>query len=42
VGSETFTVGDGAEGPETLRLRNALTGIQHGRAADAFGWLKIL
>ena len=33
------TVRDGAVGPNTRRLRGALTDIQHGRADDVFGWL---
>jgi branched-chain amino acid aminotransferase len=34
-----FTVGDGASGPLTMRLRESLLDIQHGRVADARGWL---
>jgi branched-chain amino acid aminotransferase len=34
-----FTVGDGAPGPLTMRLREALLDIQHGRVADTHGWL---
>ena len=34
-----FTVGDGTPGPLTMRLREALLDIQHGRVADTRGWL---
>ncbi|WP_199589469.1 branched-chain amino acid aminotransferase [Blastococcus sp. TF02A-26] len=34
-----FTVGDGAPGPLTMRLREHLLDIQHGRVADTRGWL---
>ncbi|WP_209305488.1 branched-chain amino acid aminotransferase [Blastococcus sp. CT_GayMR20] len=34
-----FTVGDGAPGPLTMRLRESLLDIQHGRVADTRGWL---
>lgn len=34
-----FTVGDGTPGPLTMRLREALLDIQHGRVADTHGWL---
>jgi len=34
-----FTVGDGGSGPLTMRLREALLDIQHGRVADPHGWL---
>ena len=34
-----FTVGDGAPGPLTMRLRETLLDIQHGRVADTHGWL---
>ncbi|MDT0277163.1 branched-chain amino acid aminotransferase [Blastococcus goldschmidtiae] len=34
-----FTVGDGSSGPLTMRLREALLDIQHGRVADTRGWL---
>ncbi|MGY1725282.1 branched-chain amino acid aminotransferase [Blastococcus sp. SYSU DS0533] len=34
-----FTVGDGEPGPVTMRLREALLDIQHGRVADTHGWL---
>lgn len=36
---ETITVGDGQPGPVTLRLRDALTDIQTGKAPDTHGWL---
>ena len=32
------TMGDGAPGAVTLRLREALVAIQEGRADDPFGW----
>jgi branched-chain amino acid aminotransferase len=34
-----FTVGDGAPGPLTMQLREALLDIQHGRVPDTHGWL---
>ncbi|HEX5515226.1 MAG TPA: branched-chain amino acid aminotransferase [Gammaproteobacteria bacterium] len=34
-----YTVGDGRVGPNTQRLREALTAIQFGVAEDPFGWL---
>ena len=34
-----FTVGDGTPGPLTMRLRESLLDIQHGRVADTHGWL---
>ncbi len=34
----TLTVGDGAPGPNTMRLRQALVDIQVGAAPDPFGW----
>src|SRR5699024_7911440 len=34
-----YTVGDGAIGPNTRRLREALTGIQFGQDNAPFGWL---
>ena len=34
-----FTVADGTTGPLTVKLRDALLDIQHGRVADARGWL---
>jgi len=34
-----FTVGDGTPGPLTMRLRESLLDIQHGRVADTRGWL---
>lgn len=39
VGAERKTVRDGQPGPNTLRLREALTDIQVGAAADNHGWL---
>lgn len=37
--SQEWTVGDGAPGPITMRLRQALLDIQTGRAEDPFGWV---
>jgi branched-chain amino acid aminotransferase len=34
-----WVVGDGGAGPVTLRLREALLGIQHGTAPDPYGWI---
>jgi branched-chain amino acid aminotransferase len=34
-----FVVGDGTPGPLTMRLREALLDIQHGRVEDTRGWL---
>jgi branched-chain amino acid aminotransferase len=34
-----FTVGDGNPGPLTMKLRESLLDIQHGRVADTHGWL---
>jgi branched-chain amino acid aminotransferase len=34
-----FTVADGTPGPLTMRLRESLLDIQHGRVADTRGWL---
>ena len=34
-----FVVGNGDPGPLTMRLREALLDIQHGRVADTHGWL---
>jgi branched-chain amino acid aminotransferase len=34
-----FVIGDGSPGPISMRLREALLDIQHGRTADAHGWL---
>jgi branched-chain amino acid aminotransferase len=34
-----FVVGDGQPGPISMRLREALLDIQHGRVADTHGWL---
>jgi len=36
---ETISVGDGKPGETTLRLRDALTDIQTGKAPDRHGWL---
>src|SRR4051794_6970161 len=37
--SGDFTVADGKSGPLTMRLREALLDIQHGRVTDSRGWL---
>lgn len=37
-----FSVGDGQPGPVTMRLRELLLDIQHGRAADPHGWRRVL
>jgi branched-chain amino acid aminotransferase len=34
-----FVIGDGGSGPVSMRLREALLDIQHGRVADTHGWL---
>lgn len=34
-----FTIGTGEAGPLTLRLREQLTGIQHGTVTDKHGWM---
>ena len=39
VADDRFEVGDGQPGPNTLRLREALTDIQLGKAPDTHGWL---
>jgi len=39
---ECVTIGDGGVGQLTQRLYDTLTGIQNGRIADTFGWLKKL
>jgi branched-chain amino acid aminotransferase len=36
---ESWTVGDGQPGPVTMQLREALLGLQTGRAADPHGWM---
>ncbi|MBV9380806.1 MAG: aminotransferase class IV, partial [Streptosporangiaceae bacterium] len=37
--SAEWPVGDGNPGPVTMRLREELTGIQHGHRPDPFGWI---
>ena len=39
VVDERIQIGDGQPGPNTLRLREALTDIQLGKAEDRHGWL---
>ena len=38
----SWTVGDGQPGPLTLRLREHLLDIQHGRVDDVHGWLHVV
>ena len=40
--SDFWVVGDGQPGPVTMRLREALLGIQHGTAPDTHGWMHTL
>lgn len=37
-----FTIGTGAPGPVTMRLRDALTAIQRGAVPDTHGWMRQL
>ena len=37
---ECLTVGNGGVGTLTRRLYDTLTGIQYGRIADTFGWVR--
>jgi len=39
IDGEEVTVGSGEVGPNTKKLRKALTNIQQGQTADPFGWL---
>ncbi len=39
VAEDRLQVGDGQPGPNTLRIRDALTNIQVGKAPDPHGWL---
>jgi branched-chain amino acid aminotransferase len=39
AGTGDFAIGDGTPGPISMRLREALLDIQHGRVADTHGWL---
>lgn len=39
VGGDRVQIGDGQPGPNTLKFRDALTGIQAGTAADTHGWM---
>jgi branched-chain amino acid aminotransferase len=39
---QEWTVGDGAPGPVTRRLRAELLGIQHGSRPDPYGWVQRL
>jgi branched-chain amino acid aminotransferase len=34
-----WTIGDGAPGPVTLRLKEELVGLQYGHRPDPFGWI---
>ena len=37
-----FAIADGAVGPVTRKLRDALVGIQRGTRADVYGWLRMV
>ena len=37
---EALTIGDGGVGKLTQKLYDTLTGIQHGRIPDTFGWIR--
>lgn len=37
--NDEWTIGDGHPGPVTMRLREELLGIQHGRIPDGLGWM---
>jgi branched-chain amino acid aminotransferase len=37
-----FTIGDGGSGSVTMKLRERLTGLQHGHVADTHGWMTVL
>ena len=39
VGGDTLQVGDGQPGPNTLRLREAMTDLQLGKTDDPYGWM---
>jgi branched-chain amino acid aminotransferase len=39
---EDIVLNSGEVGPNTLRLRQALTDVQTGRAADEFGWVTVV
>lgn len=38
----SWMIGNGAEGPVTTRLRDAIVGIQRGTRADGFGWIDVV
>jgi branched-chain amino acid aminotransferase len=40
--ASSWSVGDGQPGPVTLRLREHLLDLQHGRIADEHGWMRQL
>jgi branched-chain amino acid aminotransferase len=42
INDETLLFGDGQPGPNTLRLREALTDIQLGRSPDPYGWRTVV
>ncbi len=42
VGDSPVTVGDGQPGPNTLRLRSALTDLLNGKADDPFSWRTVV
>jgi branched-chain amino acid aminotransferase len=39
---KTHTIGDGAVGERSMQLKTALTGIQHGKEKDRWGWTSLL
>ncbi len=42
VGDASVTVGDGQPGPNTLRLRGALTDLLNGKSDDPFSWRTVV
>lgn len=42
LGARDYRVGDGEVGPVARTLYQALTGIQFGRAADRYGWTRVI
>jgi len=38
----TWVTGDGNPGPITMKIREALLGIQHGQVADKHNWVKVV
>ena len=37
-----FTIGSGGPGQTTMRIRDALTGLQRGKVADQHGWVELV